>query len=122
MINVYSNTIQIALKYLKNTNANICNVLVIISDFNIRDSSWGSLFSFHLIHSDLLTGIANSLDLSLSNPTNQVSTRYLDNAHDANSVIDLMFLRPNLLEINNHTKLITILFILIFNIHLIMLH
>ena len=37
MINIYSDKYQIALKYLKNTKANICNVLVIARDFNIRD-------------------------------------------------------------------------------------
>jgi len=39
MINVYSDANQIALKYLKNTEVNIYNVLVMTSDFNIRDSS-----------------------------------------------------------------------------------
>jgi len=38
MINIYSDNYQLALKYLKNTKANICNVLVIIGDFNIRNS------------------------------------------------------------------------------------
>jgi len=51
----------------------------------------------------LLSDIADSLDLLLSNPTNQVPTGYSDNTNDANSVIDLMFLRPNFSEINNHT-------------------
>ena len=39
MINVYSNATQIALKYLKDTEANIHNVLVMAGNFNIRDSS-----------------------------------------------------------------------------------
>ena len=39
MINVYSNEHQIALKYLKDTKANLCNVLVMAKDFNIRDSN-----------------------------------------------------------------------------------
>ena len=39
MINIYSDTVQIALKYLKDTKANICNVLVMASNFNIRNSS-----------------------------------------------------------------------------------
>jgi len=110
MINVYSDTTQTALKYFKNTEANICNVLIIAGDFNIRDSNWDSLFSFHLIHSDLLTDIVNSLDLILSNPTNHIPTRDSDNVNDVNSVIELMFLRPNSLEIDNYT------------IYLIMLH
>ena len=82
---------------------NIYNVLVMTADFNIRNSSWNLLFSFHSSHSDLLSDIADSLDLLLSNPTNQVPTGYSDNTNDANSVIDLMFLRPNFSEIDNHT-------------------
>ena len=69
MINVYSNTTQTALKYLKDTEANICNILVMASNFNIRNSSWNPLFSFHLIYSNLLTDIADYLDLILSNST-----------------------------------------------------
>ena len=78
MINIYSDTIQIALKYLKDTKANIYNVLVIAGDFS---NSWNSSFPFYLIHSDLLTEIADSFDISLSNPTNQIHTRYLDNIY-----------------------------------------
>ena len=37
-MNVYSNFSQSALKYLKDTEANIHNVLVMTEDFNIRDS------------------------------------------------------------------------------------
>ena len=37
MINIYSDNYQAALKYLKNTKANIHHVLVIVGDFNIRD-------------------------------------------------------------------------------------
>jgi len=39
----------------------------------------------------------------LSNPTNQVPTRYLNNVNDVNFIIDLMFLRLNSSEIDNHT-------------------
>ena len=35
-------------------------------------------------------------------PTNQFSTRYLNNYNDSNLVIDLMFLRQDSLELNNH--------------------
>ena len=38
LINVYSDSSQFTLKYLKNIKANIHNVLVITGDFNIRDS------------------------------------------------------------------------------------
>jgi len=37
MINIYSDNYQAALKYLKNIEANIHHVLVIVGDFNIRD-------------------------------------------------------------------------------------
>ena len=37
MINIYSNNHQIALKYLKNPEANLCNILVMARNFNIRD-------------------------------------------------------------------------------------
>ena len=103
MINVYSDASQTALKYLKDTEANIHNILVMAGNFNIRNSSWDLSFNLHLIYSNLITDIADFLDLILSNSTNQASTRYLDNANDANSVIDLIFLWPNSLEINNHT-------------------
>jgi len=38
MINVYSDANQSALKYHKDTEANVHNFLVIAGDFNIRDS------------------------------------------------------------------------------------
>ena len=38
LINVYSDSSQSALKYLKNTEANITNILIMTGDFNIRDS------------------------------------------------------------------------------------
>ena len=82
---------------------NIHNVLVMAGDFNIRDNSWDPSISFHSVHSDLLTDIASFLDFLLSNSTSQVSTRYLDNTNNSNSIIDLIFLRPNSLEFNNYT-------------------
>ena len=47
--------------------------------------------------------IADSFNLDLSIPTNQVSTRYLDMVGEANSVIDLMFLQSRSNELNNHS-------------------
>ena len=38
IINIYSDSSHLALKYLKDTEVNINNVLVMIEDFNIRDS------------------------------------------------------------------------------------
>ena len=40
IINIYSDSSHLALKYLKDTEVNINNVLVMIEDFNIRDSLW----------------------------------------------------------------------------------
>ena len=94
---------QPALKYLKNTKANIYNVLIITEDFNIRDNIWDPSYSFCSFHSDSLIDIADLIDLCLLKSTNQIPTRYLDNIEDLDSVINLMFLRPNSLEIDNHT-------------------
>ena len=68
-MNVYSNSSQSALKYLKNIEVNIHNVLVMIGDFNIRDNLWNSLYSHYLFYSDYLFEIAGSFDLGLSIPT-----------------------------------------------------
>ena len=38
MINIYSNSSQLALKYLKDTESNIHNIIIITDGFNIRDS------------------------------------------------------------------------------------
>ena len=37
-MNIYSDSSHSALKYLKDTKANICNLLIMSSNFNIRDS------------------------------------------------------------------------------------
>ena len=37
-MNVYSDSSHMALKYLKNTEVNIDNIIVMIRNFNIRDS------------------------------------------------------------------------------------
>jgi len=39
LINVYSDLLQLTLKYLKDTKVNINNVLIMTDDFNIRDCS-----------------------------------------------------------------------------------
>ena len=59
------------------------------SNLNIRDSIWNPLFSFHLIHSNLLVNITDSFDLMLLYSTNQVPTRYLDNVNDISFVINI---------------------------------
>jgi len=79
LINVYLDSFQAALKYLKNTEINISNVLKMIGNFNIRDNSWDPNFSHYSHHSNVLFKIADFFQLELSRPTKQVPTRYLDN-------------------------------------------
>ena len=100
MLNVYSDDHQITLKYLKDTEVDLQKILIIASDFNIRNSIWNSSYLFHSSHSDSLLKIADSLDLKLSNPIQQISTQYSDNTNNANSVIDLFFLYSNFMKIN----------------------
>ena len=91
------------LKYLKDTEVNIGNVLIMTEDFNIRDSSWDLHFPYYSFYSNTLFEVVDFLYLELSRLTEQVSTRYSDNQQDSNLVINLMFLRPESLEHNNHT-------------------
>ena len=102
-MNVYSNSSHSALKYLKDTEANIHNLLIMTGDFNICDSLWNPSFPHHLTISDNLIIVANSFNLNLSIPTNQVLTRYSDNVNNSNSVINLMFLYNRSIELNNHS-------------------
>ena len=78
-INIYSDLLQLALKYLKDTEVNINNVLIITGDFNIRDCSWDPNYSFHSLHKNTLIDIMDAFYLDLSVPTNHVPTRYSDN-------------------------------------------
>ena len=81
-----------ALKYFKDIEVNIDNILIMTGDFNIRDSLWDSSFPHHSFISDDLMIIADSFNLILLTPTNPSPTRFLDTTGKANSVIDLMFL------------------------------
>jgi len=58
-------------------------------NFNIRDNSWNLLFSHHSSYNDILIDFTDFLNLYISKPTNQVSTKYSDNQNDSNSAIDL---------------------------------
>ena len=70
LINVYSDSSHSTLKYLKDTEVNLCNLLIMTGDFNIKNSLWDFSFPYHLFISDDLIIIADSLNLSLSIPTN----------------------------------------------------
>jgi len=70
ILNVYSDLSHTALKYLKDTEANINNVVLMTGDFNIRDSLWDSSFPFHSSISDDLIIVTDSFNLALSSPTN----------------------------------------------------
>ena len=68
-MNIYSDLSHTTLKYLKNTEVNISNLLIMTEDFNIRDSAWDLLFPHHSTFSNNLFTIANSFNLELLSPT-----------------------------------------------------
>jgi len=70
IMNVYSDSSHSAIKYLKDTEINICNLLVMTGDFNICDSLWDPLFLHHSSISDDLIIIADSFNLNLLMPIN----------------------------------------------------
>ena len=102
-MNVYSDSSHSALKYLKDTEVNINNLLIMTGDFNIRDSLWDLSFPHHSSISDDLIIIADSFNLNLLILTNPTPTRYSDTEGEANSVIDLMFLHSRSNKLNNHS-------------------
>ena len=102
MINVYLDNNHFVLKYLKNTEANIYNILIMAGDFNIRDNDWNPSYLFYSFHSDSLVEITDSFDLALFSPIQQIPTWYSDNENNSNLVIDLIFLQSNSLKLINH--------------------
>ena len=74
IINVYLDDQQSALKYIKNTEVNLNNVLIIIGDLSIRDNNWNLSYSHYLTHVDTLRETANSFYLELLLPIDQVYT------------------------------------------------
>ena len=102
LLNIYSDSSQLALKYFKNTAVNLDNVLLMTDNFNIRDYLWDLSFSFQSSFKDILFNITDSFHLELSKPTEYFSTRYSDNHQDSDSVLDLVFLCSNSTEFNTH--------------------
>ena len=101
-MNIYSDASYSTLKYFKNTEVSINNLLIVTGDFNIRDSLWDSSFPYHSSISNDLIIIVDSFNLELLIPTNSIPTRYSDTAGKANSVIDLVFLQSGSIKLNNH--------------------
>ena len=83
ILNIYSDSSHSALKYLKDTEVNVNNVLLMTGDFNIRDNLWDPSFPFHSSTSNDLFMIADSYDLALSSPTNPGPTRFSDTAGES---------------------------------------
>jgi len=79
LINIYSDSSQLALKYLKDTKVNINNILIMTGDLNIRNSFLDSNFPYHFTHKDILFDITNSFQLEISKPTEFFPTKYFNN-------------------------------------------
>jgi len=103
IMNIYSDFSYSVLKYLKDTEVNINNLLIMTGDFNIRDPSWDSSFPYHMSISDDLFILADLFNLDLSLPTNPGPTRYPNTMGKSNLVINLMFLCSGSNELNNHS-------------------
>jgi len=105
-INIYSDNQQAALKYLKDTEINLNNALIMTGDLNIRNNNWDLAYLHHSIYTNTLREITNSFSLELSISITQVPTRYAVNSTDSNLVINLMFLQMNSVKFDTHTILL----------------
>jgi len=65
IMNIYSDASHSALKYLKDTEASINNLLIMTGDFNIRDSLWDLSFPYHSFISNNLIIIVDLFNLEL---------------------------------------------------------
>ena len=68
LFNVYSDLSQLALKYLKDTEVDLNNILIMTGNFNIRDCLWDLNFQYHSLHKDTLFDITDSFQLEISRP------------------------------------------------------
>jgi len=66
ILNIYSDSLHSTLKYSKDIEVNISNLLIMTGDFNIRDNIWDLSFSHHSVISDDLMTIADSFNLELT--------------------------------------------------------
>lgn len=92
IINIYSDDQQLALKYLKDIEVNLNNVLIMTVDFNIKDNDWDPLYFHYSLHTNILKKITDLFNLKLSTLINQFSIQYTDNPNNSNLDIDLIFL------------------------------
>jgi len=102
-MNIYSDAFHSTLKYIKDTEVNINNLIIMTGDFNIRDSLWDPSFPHHSSISDDLFILADSFNLDLLAPTNSIPTRYSDTSGESDSVIDFMFLHCGSSKLNSHS-------------------
>ena len=82
------------------------NVLILTGDFNIRNNNWNLLYSHYSKHTNILRKIADRFNLELSMLLDQVSTWYIGNPQDSNSVLDLIFFYANTEKFNNYMILL----------------
>jgi len=102
-MNIYSDAFHPTLKYLKNTEVNINNLIIMTGDFNIKDSLWNPSFPHHSSISNNLFILADSFNLDFSTPTYPISTRYSDTSGELDSVINLIFLCCGSSELNSYS-------------------
>ena len=102
-MNIYSDTSYFTLKYLKDTEVNINNLLIMTGNFNIRDWLWDPSFPYHSSISDDLFILADLFNLDLLILTNPITTRYSDITEESDLVIDLIFLCSGSSKLNNHS-------------------
>jgi len=102
IMNIYSDTFHSVLKYLKDTEINIDNLIIMTGDFNIRDSLCDPSFPHHSSISNDLFILVDLFNLELSIPINPIPTRYSDTPDMLDSVLDLMFLHSDSSELNHH--------------------
>ena len=65
LMNIYSDLSQLALKYLKNTEVVINNILIMMGDFNIHNNFWNPNYLFYS-YSNLLINIVDFMHLGFS--------------------------------------------------------